>query len=168
MSDSYQQFSEQISDLTEEEVAWWESIPAGIDFADSLDYGGDDWIKPCRLAFAACDIDVSEVINEGSLNTFPSFEYDIDQTRKDHLAVWLYGECDFDLVHVATVVQAFIKKFRPDFVFGMTWAGTCSRLVIGAFGGGWCCVSKDEIVYGNAYAEADRTAEELRTGSFKA
>jgi len=169
MADNYQMFSEQIPDIANEEIVWWQSIPAGVDFADDADYEGDAWVAPCRLAFAACGIDVTEIIAEGSLDRFPDFEYDvIDAKHKDHVSVWLYGECDFDLVHVATVVQSFIRRFRPDYVFGLTYAGTCSRLMIGAFGGGWCCVSKDEIIYGNARAEAERTAEELRTGSFKA
>jgi hypothetical protein len=48
-------------------------------------------------------------------------------------------------------VQKFLKKFRPDQCWSLTYATTCSKPRAGEFGGGAVFVTADEIKWQNAY-----------------
>lgn len=152
MADNYTEFSERISDLSSDERRWVEALPTfekidAAELATALrEYGID--------AAAAQDIEM-----------FPDFGSVIDQDG----AWWISApDGHGDLDHVAIAVQAFIRKFRPDFVFTLTWAATCSKPRIGEFGGGWLVVSKYEMQFGNTWGAAEECAEAMHTGSFKA
>lgn len=49
---------------------------------------------------------------------------------------WVYAEESGEPHHVAKLVQEFLKRFRPDSHFTLSWAWTCSKPRIGHFGGG--------------------------------
>jgi hypothetical protein len=115
-----------------------------------------------KKTLAEHDIDISD-IDENTLDMFPYFDYSTEHDR-----FWVYTEESAYIEHVAIVVQAFIKKFRPKFVFKLTWCESCDKPRIGEFGGGWLVVSKDEVIYGNTHQQADEIAEALLTGNFKA
>ncbi len=66
--------------------------------------------------------------------------------------------------HVGIFVQRFLAEWRQEAVFSMTWSSSCSRLLIGTFSGGWLVVSKDEVIYGNAYCEAQQAVQALKNG----
>ena len=62
--------------------------------------------------------------------------------------------------NVAWLVQKFLKKFRPDQCWSLTYAATCSKPRVGEFGGGAMFVTANKIKWQNAYdfIEEQRTA----------
>lgn len=176
MANNYLEFSETITNLTPEERAWIEGIPEMSTFEDEIDYGGRDFTsegereefvhKAFVKVLEAHGIDSNAVLIDEPLDMFPDFNCQVDPFKRqfDSSGDWWISthNCEYgNLAHVACVVQAFIKKFRPDFVFKLTWAETCSRPRVGEFGGGWMVVSGDKMLFGNAWDEADRQAEAL-------
>ena len=57
-------------------------------------------------------------------------------------------------------VQKFLKKFRPDQCWSLTYSTTCSKPRVGEFGGGAVFVTANKIKWQNAYdfIEQQRTA----------
>lgn len=161
IANNYTQFSEMIEELTDSERSWLENIPDRGDFEDNPDIE-EDWEKEFGAALIDYGLDIDGL--DDTLDYFPSFEFKLESDG----GWWIYAEEGGDLGHVGCIVQAFIKKFRPDFIFKLTWADYCSKLRLGEFGGGCLVVSKDEVVIRTAYGLADEIAEALRTGSFKA
>ena len=60
-------------------------------------------------------------------------------------SIWLYGEEFGDPDAVARIVQQFLFTFRPNHVFTLQWAETCSKMRIGEFSGGAMVVTAKEI-----------------------
>lgn len=145
MSDSYTVFSELIPGLTPEEEKWIVDVPLWD--GDGID---DDEEK-LKKAIIDYGLDLKDV---SSVDSFPSFDQRIVEGDW-----WMHSDDNCDLEHVACVVHGFIRKFRPDMVFKLTWAAYESKPLIGAFGGGWFVVSKKEIVWGNTWSEVDKVAQ---------
>ena len=80
----------------------------------------------------------------------PGFGVEFHGTDKDRHA-WLSAEEGGDPSRVAHLVQSFVKKFRPDQSWSLTYANTCSKLRIGEFGGGAVFVTADDIHWNNSY-----------------
>jgi hypothetical protein len=82
------------------------------------------------------------------------FEYDFS-TDEDadgwgrHL--WIYIEEWGNADNVAWLVQKFLRRFRPDQCWSLTYATTCSKPRCGEFGGGAVFVTADEIKWQNAH-----------------
>jgi hypothetical protein len=49
------------------------------------------------------------------------------------------------------LVTKFLKEFRPDQCWSLTYATTCSKPRVGEFGGGAVFVTADAISWQNAY-----------------
>lgn len=141
MTDNYSQFSEMIDAISGEEASWIETV---------LKLYAEDDVERAQL--------MKELALEGDvdLDMWPHFEWVI----RDGL--WLYCEEDFTEDHLCWFVQAFINKFRPDMIFSVTGASTCSKPRIGEFGGWWLVISKDEIKGGGSWSSAEEAVEELR------
>ena len=58
---------------------------------------------------------------------FCGFEVDFASDDGDRHA-WLYAEESGDPGRVAHLMQKFLKQFRPDQYWGLTYATTCSKL----------------------------------------
>ena len=167
MANNYLEFSELIDDLTEEEAEWVRNIPDRIDFEDNEKYKNEEeWQKAFSEALKQHGIDGDELIAEGLIYSFPQFAWETNNERKTWW-VSTHNEEYGDPFHVAIAVQGFIRKFRPDYVFKLTWCEYCSKPRIGEFGGGWCVVNKDEYLFGNTWQDADEHAEALKTGDSK-
>ena len=52
---------------------------------------------------------------------------------------------------MAHLVQKFLKKFRPDQCWSLTYATTCSKPRLGEFGGGAVFVTADSICWNSSY-----------------
>ena len=65
--------------------------------------------------------------------------------------LWVYAEESGCPDNVAWLVQKFLKKFRPDQCWSLTYSTTCSKPRTGEFGGGAVFVTADEIKWQNAY-----------------
>jgi hypothetical protein len=98
---------------------------------------------------------------------WPAFQWKIlvepsDATGKSvqHL-FWVYSDEYGSVKNIAVLCQAFIRKFRPDSVVGLTWADYCSKLRVGEFSGGWMVVSRDEQRFGNCDDELEKATKEM-------
>lgn len=121
MSDSYCLFSEEITDLTDDEMDW---LAEALSF-DPEAHGGVEAPK-------WYDTDGGGYRFESSLER---------STREFNV----YSEEMGDVDQVAFLVQAFLVKFRPNDVWTMEWAYTSSRPLVGEFGGGALAVTSKEI-----------------------
>lgn len=141
MADNYSQFSEMIDAISGEEASWIETV---------LKLDAEDDVERAQL--------MKELTLEGNvdLDMWPHFEWVI----RDGL--WLYCEEGFTEDHLCWFVQAFINKFRPDMIFSVTGASTCSKPRIGEFGGWWLVISKDEIKGGGSWSSAEEAVEEIK------
>ena len=75
---------------------------------------------------------------------YAEFQWSIEPTRDDAEgigALWMYAEEAGQPEHVAAVLEAFLKKFRPTGVITFSWAHTCGKLRPCEFGGGACVVT---------------------------
>lgn len=166
MANNYLMFSEAIDHITDEEKQWIEDIPEGIEYCDNPDYEDDEeWVNAMLDKMTVLGIDHEQVVD--MLELFPYFKFNLQESPKRGRFWWLTTDESADLAHVACVVQAFIRKFRPDYIFKLTWCEYCDKPRIGEFGGGWVVVSKNDVEYGNTYSAADEVVEAMRTGSFK-
>jgi len=148
MANNYSQFSEMIEDITPEEAEWIETV-LGLDTQDESDL---EQLK-------------KELALEGDHNfeMWPYFEWKTGGANK--CSLWLYSEEGLNDSHLVWFVQAFINKFRPDFIFSATGADTCSKPRCGEFGGWWLVISKDEVVGGNTWDAAQAAVKALKTGN---
>ncbi len=123
MAGYYTQFSEQIADVTPEERAWLEQKLQQMDAEVGL-----------------------------------SFAYEFEETPgggSDFLYYSSPGYSDAQIVNeeweqLQELLQAFLREFRPTSYLVINYARTCSRPLLGAFGGGMVFITKNRI------AEIDR------------
>jgi hypothetical protein len=113
MANNYLQFSSSISDLNKEEAEWWNARLGG----DHDEEEDDPYADPVRDYQA-------EVEGENGV-----------------WSVWFYAEEFGEPAHVAHDVQEFFAKFRPEGVFTLEWAVTCSKMRVGEFGGGFVVIT---------------------------
>lgn len=76
------------------------------------------------------------------------WDFELDRDQK---SVWFHADEYGDVEAVATVVQAFLGKFRINDCFSLTWACWCSKPRVGEFGGGAMFVTAHEVKFHNSY-----------------
>lgn len=131
-----------------------------IQFSESIEGLTDEektWVK--EELTPPLERDTSEAF----LEDWPRFSWTFDGDE-----LWIFSDDNGCVDHVGIFVQRFLSRWRPEGIFKLTWSDTCSSLRIGAFSGGWLVVSKDEVIYGNAYCEAEKAEQALKTGDFRA
>ncbi len=167
MADNYLQFSEVIPHLTQEEEAWLRNqlqtvaVHNGneveIDDPDSDVARGAEWTG---ARFLRDNGDYDPSYHELGFD----FEFvDGNQCQPcwgRHL--WLYAEEYGVPVAPAWLVHKFLKRFRPDQCWSLTFATTCSKLRVGEFGGGAMFVTADLIRWHSShrFVEEERSAFE--------
>jgi hypothetical protein len=74
--------------------------------------------------------------------------------------LWLYADESADLEQVAIFVQKFLRQFRPDQYWSLTFATTCSKPRVGEFSGGALFVTANDIKWqgSHAFIEAESKA----------
>ena len=108
MANNYIMFSEMISELTATEMAW---IAERLDeHVQAQDESADGYEDDARVMDFDC-----------------AFEPD---------GFWVYSEEVGNVDCVCDFVQKFLAKFRPDKVWYLNYAWTCSKPRVGEFGGG--------------------------------
>ena len=132
MADNYLQFSESLDNLTAEEADWLQS-----QLAEDADTG-------CPVFL----LDFPD--REDDDDTDRGFQYDFEGAG-DERSLSISAEERGYVERVAHLVQKFLKRFRPDECWSLTYATTCSKLRIGEFGGGAVFVTADEIHWQNSY-----------------
>ena len=151
MADNYLQFSEIVPRLTAEEEAWLrEQLQPVLVFGEQ-EFLEDDPLGP---ALPEGEPDFSGPRFQRDNPDFdPSFdrlgfdfafhgEHDEQDQWGRHL--WVYAEAYGNPTHVAWLVQKFLKRFRPNDSWSLTYATACSKPRVGEFGGGALFVTADE------------------------
>ena len=132
MADNYTLFSATLDNITEEERVWWEEEVSPL----SIDADEDD-IKVFAFKMG---------IEEEAAEYYPEFEW---AYQAYHNHIWIYSEEGGNLENVANTVKTFLAKFRPNEIWSMEFAFTCSKPRIGEFGGGAMIVTATDIKWLN-------------------
>ncbi len=121
MADYYTRYSEQITKLTGGEHAWLLSQLIKLEQASTAhkDCGGDAAL---------------------------GFQYEFVAGAEGN-SMHFYAEESGEIRLLGEVIQKFLSEFRPDRVFTLTYAASCSSMRIGAFTGGAMVVTAKEIKY---------------------
>jgi hypothetical protein len=156
VANNYLNFSEVLPRLTAEEEQWLEhqlevvSVFGDREFAEGEDIPddveGEEW-NGCRAYRDMPDYDAD--YGDG-----PGFEYAFETDSDSdgwgrHL--WVYAEEGACLDRLSHLIKKFLKQFRPDQCWSLTYATSCSKPRVGEFGGGALFVTADEILWQNAY-----------------
>lgn len=156
MADNYLQFSEIIPKLNPEEEAWLKEQLQPIRVFGQKEYPED--AAPAELADTKPDwAGVRFLRDSGDCDPdcdVLGFEYAFHDDHEPNgwgRHLWVYAEESGNPENVAWLVQKFLKTFRPDQCWSLTYAAICSRPRVGEFGGGAIFVTADEIKWQNAY-----------------
>lgn len=132
MANYYEEFSETIDNLTPEEEAW---------IREELEF------DPETLEQEEFEVWAKERGVEEDYQ-WSSFRWEIrdEDQRLPGRYLWLHSEESGVHDCLAIFIQRFLKKFRPDEEFILTWSCTVSRPISGnQFGGGAFHVTAEEI-----------------------
>jgi len=161
MADNYLEFSEELSELSEEEQNWLKHqlelvYVFGDDELSEQDEHPDgrspDWTG-CRAFRDMSDYDPD--YHEGA-----GFCFSFNEDERCGRRLWIYSEHYARVEQVAHLVQKFLKQFRPHDCWSLTYATTCSKPRTGEFDGGAVFVTAADIKWQNAYdfIEQERAA----------
>ena len=150
MANNYLQFSEAISDLTDDECDWLHrQLETVYVFGDReyTDAGVPGDLSPSDATWSGCR----------ALRDYPDADGDVgfqcEFLDNEELGpnLWLYAEEGGDPLRVAHLVQKFLRKFRTDQCWSLTYATTCSKLRLGEFSGGAVFVTAEAVESFDAY-----------------
>jgi hypothetical protein len=139
-------FSEVIPHLTEEERAWLERA-----LQDPGELGDQEY-EAWREEFG-------DLFEEPECGHGFGHEFDDDTEWGNYL--WLYSDDSGSVENVLALVQAFLERFRPGQTWSITWAQTCSKPLVGEFGGGWAVVTAERVESGSAWSMAEECKRTL-------
>lgn len=165
MADCYLQFSEVLPHLTDEEQAWLQHQLAPVCVFDGREYSMEElsgsrdvdsavW-RGCRVFR---DLELEGADNDGEAGFEYAFSEDIDWGR--HL--WFHADEWGCLKRLAHLVQKFLAAFRSGRFWSLTYAATCSKSLIGAFGGGAVFITADEVIWSDSHDFAQQHAATAR------
>jgi hypothetical protein len=168
MADNYLQFSEVLVNLTEPEEAWLKEQLQTIRVFNDKEYAED--AIPAELTSANTDWAGVRFLHDK--DDFDSrwdtlgFEYEFDSdSDKDGWGrhFWLHADDWGNPENVAYLVQKFLKMFRPDQCWSLTYAASCSKPRIGEFEGGAVFVTADAIRHQNAFGFIEEQRAKFET-----
>ena len=152
MADNYSQWSESIV-ISNEEAAWFEQV-LSLNFDDTEDQ--EDALNAFEAKLSALGVEVT-LEDE----CWPDFEYEINNNG-DSKELYVYSEEYGSLDNLSSVIAGFIIKFRPDYIFSLTYAETCSRPRPSEFSGGAMIVTATETYYHNAFTWVQEKLKTLK------
>ena len=157
MADNYLQFSEVLANLTGPEEAWLEEQLQPIRVFGDKEYPED--AVPAELADTETDWSGIRFLRDNldhdpdwDVLGFDYYFHDDNDPGGWGRHLWLYAEESGNADYVAWLVHKFLKYFRPDQCWSLTYAATCSKPRVGEFGGGALFVTAAEIKWQNAYS----------------
>jgi hypothetical protein len=146
MSNNYTFFSEVLQLRDDDDIAWVKLFMA-LDYEDCVNK--ELWRKQRG---------VEEGEDEAN---WPSFSWKIATHQLGEPLLWMYSEEFFTPDHVIAFVQTYLQQRNPRGVFTMTYACTCSKPVVGEFGGGWFAISANEYKCGHTHDAANEALKIL-------
>jgi hypothetical protein len=156
VADNFLEFSEIIPKLTPKEEAWLKEQLQPIRVFGDKEYAED--AVPAEMADTEPDWagvrflrDKTDYDAQWDDRGFEYAFHDDADTDDWGRHLWFYTEEWGNASNVAWLVQKFLRKFRPDQCWSLTYSTTCSKPRVGEFGGGAVFVTADEIKWQNAY-----------------
>jgi hypothetical protein len=146
MANNYLQFSEELISLTDAEVAWLRQQLEPV-----YVFGGREFTKgdlPADLSPDAADrtcLRAYRDLPQDECDDEIGFEFAFLQNEELGQHLWLYAEESGRPDLVAHLIQMFLRQFRPDACWALTYATTCSKPRISEFGGGAVFVTAEAI-----------------------
>ena len=145
MADEFLVFSEVLCRLTEEEEKWlrhqleWVVVIDGKEYQESEapEDGNEEW-SGCR---GWMDFENGEP--SGEIESCFEF-HDNDKVGWGRY-MWVHAEEFGDPEAVAHLIQKFLRAFRPNDYWTLSYALTCSRPWVGTFGGGVMIVTAEKF-----------------------
>ena len=167
MADNYVEFSQVLPHLNDAEIAWLQdqlqevvvvedqehpigSVPAEVE-ENHATWRGARFLHNC-----------DDVTGWGDEIEFAyAFRFEdgnVDWGR--HL--WIYSEQYGSVDQVAWLVQKFLRQFRPQDIWALTYACTCSKPRIAEFGGGAVIVTADELRWEDVQSIAEKACRDWK------
>lgn len=119
MTNYYTLFSEAVSDITPEEERWLRDK-----LRDPQGLSDEEYFALQRLFPEIYDME-----------SWPGFNWTFEEIYERY-CFWFYSEDSGNVEYAIMLVEAFLREFRPDKEFLISWAHTCSSPRLGAFSGG--------------------------------
>ena len=139
MANNYCQWSEYISLNNKEEADWMKDVLHlnASKYETPEDENLDDSEVVQKILSKHFGIELSVDDTE----CFPGFSHNFHNDQGAHI----YAEEFGDIGTAAIILQAFLKKFRPNEYFSVQWADTCSKPRAGEFGGGAVFITANNL-----------------------
>jgi len=149
VANNYLEFSETLGPLTKKEAAWLQQQLDPIVVVNGTEFPADDAPEYDEPDYRGLQFlrDHEDLDDDADM---PGFGVEFQSAGKDRQA-WFHAEEGGDPGRVAHLVQKFLKKFRPDQCWSLTYATTCSKPRLGEFGGGAVFVMADSICWNSSY-----------------
>ncbi|HOX44560.1 MAG TPA: hypothetical protein PK668_13250 [Myxococcota bacterium] len=169
MADNFVQFSEALRNLTSEEVDWLKAelhgppFPNDMTNRDQQEAFAKRWFNDRGIT----DLDGSARFVD-LFDCWPGFEFAIQKTVNGGTEAWLYADESANLEYLAGIIRRFLVRFRPDACFGLSWAGTCSRMRVGEFGGGAVFVTAKGIEWKTTWDFIDEQSNKFEAAKQQA
>jgi len=162
VANNYLEFSETLGPLTKKQEAWLQQQLEPIVVVNGTEFPEDDAPECDEPDYRGLRFLRDYEDLDDNADT-PGFGVAFQGTGKDRQA-WLHATEGGDPGRVAHLVQKFLKRFRLNQCWSLTYATTCSKPRLGEFGGGAVVVTTDNIRWNNAYdfVEEQRSAFERR------
>ncbi len=169
MADNYLEFSELLTNLSDEEAAWLENQLEIVQLRDGVEVeestASAESADSTKPTWTGCRAYVDMDDYDGTYGGDVGFEYEFyEQHDKKGRYLWIYAEEHGYVDRVAHLVQKFLRQFRPDQTWSLTYSVTCSKPRAGDFGGGAVVVSATDIKWFNAwdFVEEQKHKSKLR------
>jgi hypothetical protein len=158
MADNFTHFSEVISQLKPEEETWLRDQVQAVQVIEGHEYPLEnipphlasrepEW-RGCRFLRDIEDAD--DYHDDGTGFDYRFVDDDEPDGRGRHL--WLHSDEGTRLLAVVHLVQKFLRQFRPQDCWSLTYAHVCSHPRVGEFGGGGIVVTADEDFWLDAHS----------------
>lgn len=163
MADYNLLFSESLGGLTPVERIWLTRQLETIFVVDGRECTFEELPDPCSPAdITWCGLRIFRELaaNDEDDDGEAGFQFVLNTDPASGCYLWLYAEEDGRPDHAAYLVQRFLQTFRPRDCWSLTYAVTCSKPRLGAFGGGALFVTAEAIepLHAHAFIEVRRAA----------
>jgi hypothetical protein len=135
MAEYYTLFCEKLEIRTSEEYEWLKRVYAWTPEED----GGIN-LEDMEAEIERVKEELGFDLSYEDFDTFPEHQYELTSE-----SLRVYSEEDLSTGTVSRIIQGFLRKFRPDECFSITWAFTCSKTWVGEFAGGAVFITADKI-----------------------
>jgi len=146
MANNYLEFSEVITGLTPEEAAWlqrqtdWEQLQVVVNDLYDKFPGGE--IPDEEMARHDLVLLPAALVDDASAR----FGAELDE---EDMHFWIHSGDGGDPEAVAELIHAFLRRFRPDQWWALSWAEYCDKPRVGEFGGGAVFITADRAAWFN-------------------